>query len=142
MTTSRPVTEDFKTTRRKGRRRVLLPLAMVALVVFIGVPAFMLAFFNGGQVGTVAAFMGALFLLLPATILCFIPYAMLMFAVVGMVRVNRRVPRAMRSVRGMVVRTNYVAERASRGIAAPIIAVSKRLAWLERALGIEPPRAK
>lgn len=146
MTTNRPQPEDFRTTRRKGRRRVLvnvvLPLAAVAVIVFVGVPLFMLAFLKGEQVGTVAAFMAALFLLVPMVLLCFLPYAMLMLAVLGMAKVNRRVPRTLRSVRGMVVRTNHVAERASRAVAAPVISVSKRLAWLERALGIEPPRAK
>jgi hypothetical protein len=144
--TTRPHTEDFQTTRHKGRRRVLvnvvLPLMLAAVVIFIGVPAFMIAFFSGPQIGTVAAFMAAIFLFLPMMLLCFVPYVMLIFAVLGMIKVNRRVPRTMRSVRSMVVRTNHVAERASRAIAAPMIVVSKRLAWLERALGIEPPHAK
>jgi hypothetical protein len=144
--TTRPVIEDFQTTRRKARRRVwlqvILPLALLGVLIFIGLPIFFAIFFTPTQLGTVAAFMAALFIFFPTVLLCFLPYVVLIFAVLGMVKVNRRVPRTMHSLRSMVVRTNHVVERASHTVAAPVIGASKRLAWLERALGIEPPHAK
>lgn len=139
------VVPDFKATRRLHRRRVWLQIRLPVIaagVVVFGGALFLALTLSGMQLGMVAALMASLFLLLPMVLLCMLPYVMLIFAVVGMGSLNRRAPRLLKRARNITFSLNQGSQRLSHLVAAPIISVSNRLAWLERALGLEPPRAK
>jgi hypothetical protein len=128
--------------RERVRREVLLPILLVAALIFVVLPLALLGTMSAAGVATVANFMAAIFILIPLVLLCIVPYALLIAAIFGMTIVNRRVPRLLGGVRNTMYQVNAAAQSGSQTIAKPVIAVSRRLAWLERALGFEPPRAK
>lgn len=107
-------------------------LGLVTLVLLAG---------GGGErFNSIASFM-ALCLLSPAVIVCFIPYIALIAVMFGTAKAYGGVSRTAQRTHALVHRLNVGTTSLSKRVAAPIIAVSARLAFLQRFLGSKPPSA-
>ncbi len=125
--------------RRDMRWRIGGPLLVLAVILVL-VPALITVLFASGRLETVASFM-ALFVLVPLSIACFLPYAVLVAMIFGLSRAYGKTSSALRGIYLFTHRANVTVHGLSRRIAGPIINVSARLARLERLVGIEPPSA-
>lgn len=120
--------------RARHRRAVLMeivgPVALVAvimLVVLLG----MILVLSPRQMGTVASFM-SLLILVPTVLVCLVPYLLVVALFAGTRKLYLWLPSRLIVARDIIHRVDIVAHQASRSVASPIIAVSQRLAWLER----------
>ncbi len=123
------------------RTQIILPLVVVAVLLFIITPFGLLILFTDRQVGIVASF-AAVMVLVPTILLCVLPYALLITLIALMGKLNYRAPDLLRTGRNIAHTVNEGTHRITRTATRPIIAVSQRLAWLERLTGGEPPHAR
>ncbi len=127
--------------RQERQRQITLPVAAAAIVLFIVIPLALLILFSDRQVSIIAAF-ATVMVVLPVVLLCLVPYVLLLVLVAVMLWVYRRAPNALRTGRNVAHGVNLGTHRVSAAATAPVIAVSKRLAWLERLTGNDPPHAR
>lgn len=127
--------------RQQVRQQIVLPVAAVAVVLFIVVPLGLLILFTDRQVSIVASF-AAVMVLVPMVVLCVLPYALLLVLMALMGTANRRMPDLLRTARNVTYNVAQGSRRVSSAATRPMIAVSQRLAWLERLTGGEPPHAR
>ncbi len=125
--------------RRAVLRRIILPVAVTA-VAMIAVLVILVLGFSPTMMNVTAAFM-SLLILIPMAILCLVPYVLLVAAFAGTRKLYFLLPRYLDSARHFMHRANGVAQRASMGVARPLITVSERLAWIERLVNRKPSRA-
>lgn len=119
--------------RREMLSQVYLPLAGVVVLMVLVVAAMAVAF-SPYQVGTVAAFM-SLLILVPAVLVCLIPYLLLVALAFGVNWLNRWLPGRLTMTREVVHTANESSYQVARRVVNPIIWMSQRLAWAERFLG-------
>ncbi len=116
--------------RRAMRRQVLLPIG-VTLVLMALVPIGLLLLVSARQVGIVASF-ATVMILVPLVLVCLLPYALLLALIPLLARSHGTLANVFRAGRNVAHSLNMGSQRASRAISAPVIAVNRRLAWLER----------
>jgi hypothetical protein len=133
--------QTVKLRNRRIRRQIMLPMVVALLGVMVVFPVALLIVFSAQQFGVVAA-MAVVLLAIPGVVVCIVPYALLLMGIVGMVGVNRRVPRYLHRARNTLHQVNQQTTRTAHQVTRPIMAVSQRLAWLERFMGGQPPRAR
>jgi hypothetical protein len=125
--------------RRDMRWQIGGPLLVLAVILVL-VPALITVLFASGRLETIASFM-ALFILVPLSLACFLPYAALVAMIFGLSKVYGKTSSVLRSIYMFTHRANTTVHGLSRRVAGPVISVSARLARLERLAGIEPPSA-
>ena len=125
--------------RREMLSQVYLPLAGLVLLIVV-VMAAMAFTFSPDKIGTVAAFM-SLLILVPAALVCLIPYMLLVALAFGVNWLNRWLPGRLTQTRQVVHTANESSYQVARRVVNPIIWVSQRLAWAERFLDAKPPKA-
>jgi len=143
------MTHQLKTTpreahreyRRRTLRQIVLPVGIAAALILIGVPLFLLATMGGRQVGTVAAFMTFL-IMLPLTLLCMLPYALMVALILLMMRGQHVTRRGLRTGYRLAYGLNRRSRQLSWIVSRPVVSAGKRLAWLERATGGHPPHVR
>ena len=116
--------------RREMRLQVYLPLIITGLLLIV-VPLILVIASSPYQVGTVAAFM-SLLLLIPAVLVCLIPYVTLIALAALTFKLNRWLPTRFITVRSIVHTVNLRTDQLARQAASPIIWISQRIAWLEQ----------
>ncbi len=125
--------------RRERRWRIAGPLLLAALP-----PAALLVLmafaFTSAQTTTVTACMSVL-VLVPLIVVLFILQSVVIAMVFGVGRVYGGTSGLLRRARYTAHTFSLGVTRLSRLVARPVIAMSTRLAWLERAAGRTPPPA-
>jgi hypothetical protein len=131
QSTSRFVPKDpvIERHRREMFRQAYLPMALVAGVMGIAL-IFMVLSMSSFQVGTVSAFM-SLLILVPMTLACIIPYVLVVAMAIGVKKLNVALLRPFAYLRRAVHQANNQSYEVSRKVAAPVIWVNTRVAWLE-----------
>ncbi len=125
--------------RRDMLWRIGGPLLVLAVILVL-VPALLAVLFASGRLETIASFM-ALFILVPLSLACFLPYAILVAMIFGASKAYGKTSSVLRAVSMFTHRANVTVHSLSRRVAGPVINVSARLARLERLVGIKPPGA-
>ncbi len=124
--------------RRAVTLRIIAPVAVAALVIVV-VAAIMAIAFSTRQISIVASFM-SLLILVPMTLVCLIPYILLVVMFAGTRRVYFMLPGKLSTARSAAHRVNVFAHTLSMGVARPIISINQRVAWLEQVTGRKPRR--
>lgn len=130
---------SHKAQRRALRRQVVGPVVLCVMVVGL-VPLFLALAIGGERLNVVAALM-SLAITGPLTILCFIPYVVLLAATFGLAKAYSKVTAVMTALHRGAHAANIGIRSLSRRIAGPVIEISVRVAGLQRALGSTPPSA-
>jgi hypothetical protein len=119
--------------RRAVLQQIVGPVALTAAVM-IAVLALMVLAFSPRQFGIIASCM-SLLILVPTVLICLVPYVALVAMFAGIRKLYLWLPSRLRAARTVVHQSDIVAHRVSRAITNPIIAISQRLAWIERVAG-------
>lgn len=126
--------------QQQVRQQIILPMVAVLVVLVVLPPLAFLLIFTGRQVGIIASF-ATIMLLVPAVMLCVLPYVVMVAGVAGAAKLYARLPDWLRTARNVTHGVNMGSHRVSKAVSVPVIAASKRLAWLERLAGQQPPHA-
>lgn len=116
--------------RRAVLQQIIAPVVLAAALMIL-VLVLMVFAFSPRQFGIIASFM-SLLILVPAALICVVPYVALVAMFAGTRKLYLWMPSRLRAARTIIHQSDVVAHRVSRAIANPIIAVSQRLAWIER----------
>ena len=125
--------------RREMRRHVYLPLAIL-IALTVTVPVILAFGLSPDRFSTVTNFM-TLVLLVPAALVCVIPYVMIVGMAVGVKRLNGWLPERFATTRTILHRASTASQELAQRVASPFIWLSQRFAWLERFVGGKPPKA-
>ncbi len=136
--------ETLARHRREVHNAIYLPVILVGIVLVAVIVGMTLAL--GETKLAVAADFMSLLLLVPAALLCVVPYVALLALAVGVLKLNIWLPRQFEPVRVIISRTNDVAVDAARLISRPIIWIGQRAAWFEKFIAggvgsAKPPKA-
>ncbi|MEP7284662.1 MAG: hypothetical protein ABI947_02700 [Chloroflexota bacterium] len=141
MKTSSIVEYSTKATRQAQHRRemlrqVYLPIGLTALLLVV-VPVVLLLTFSPYQLGTVSSFM-SLLMLIPAAVLCIIPYVALAALVMALWKLNVWLPDRFALLQNVIRGANSAEQVAIRIIVRPIIWLNSQFAALESLLRRKP----
>lgn len=125
--------------RRNLRWRIIFPVGIAGLAIVL-VPLLVLMVGGESRLGTTAALMSVC-ALLPAMIFLIVIYAVLLGATFYTAKAYSKTSGALKRVHGAVHSVNVATSAFSQRITAPLVAISARLAFLQRALGGKPPSA-
>ncbi len=125
--------------RRAVLRQIILPVALTG-VAMIAVLVILILALSPRMLNVAASFM-SLLILIPTVLVCLVPYVLIVAAFAGTRKLYFLLPGQLRAARHFMHRANDVARNASFGVARPVIAVSRRLAWVEQLVSRKPPRA-
>ncbi len=99
----------------------MLVLVVVGMIVVL----------TAGQFKTAANFM-SLLLLVPAALLCLVPYVVIVALLALLTKFNTWLPGQFEPVRVIISQTNDVALQMARIVTRPLIWIGQRAAWLEK----------
>ena len=129
MSINRSRESSYAKHRREMVVQVYLPLVITALLLIL-VPVGIVILLTPYQVGTVSAFM-SLLLLIPAVLVCIMPYVLLVALASLLHKLNRWLPGRFDGILSVIQMINRGAYQAARRVASPIIWANQRYAWLE-----------
>jgi uncharacterized BrkB/YihY/UPF0761 family membrane protein len=115
--------------RRAVTRQIIFPVALAALAIIV-VLVIMIFALSSHQLNVVTSLM-SLCILIPAALLCLIPYVLFVATFAGTRRLYFWLPPRLRTARSAAHRANVITRRLSGGVTRPVIAISQRLAWVE-----------
>jgi uncharacterized membrane protein YfcA len=115
--------------RRAVTWRIVAPVAAAGLAI-IAVGAGLALALSSAQLNSVASCM-SLLILVPAVLVCVVPYALIVAMFAGTRRLYFWLPSKLTTARSAAHRVNIVAHRLSMGVARPIISINQRVTWLE-----------
>jgi len=130
----------YSAHRRDVWRRLLIPGIGVGVLIVL-IPLLLLALGGASRLGVAAALM-TVCAVLPAIIMLLVVYAALVAATFGAAKAYSKTSGALKGVHGVVHKVNVATTTLSQRVTAPLIAISARLAYLTRAVGLQPPSAK
>ncbi|CAG1013753.1 MAG: hypothetical protein IAE83_09405 [Anaerolinea sp.] len=116
--------------KRQIRRWLILPIAGFGAATVL-IPLFLALTLRSDQLGTVASFM-LIFLFVPLFIMLIILYLIVVSLTFGMAKLYGKTSGIMRGAYTVTHRLNTATTVISKRVAAPVIAISARMAWLER----------
>ena len=128
----------FAKHQREMQRQVYLPLIITGLLLVI-VPVVLVIALSPYQVGTISAFM-SLLLLIPAVLVCIVPYALLVASAALMYKANRWLPGRFGGVRSAMHTVSLQTNQLSRHVVRPVIWVHERYAWLAHVVSSRTPK--
>ncbi len=129
----------FAKHQREMAQQVYLPLAITVLVLILVMVGIVIAL-KPYQIGTVSAFM-SLLVLIPAVIVCLVPYALLVALAALLSKFNRWLPGRFVYVLSAVHSVNVAIYQLARRVASPIIWIHQRYAWLEHVVSSRIPKS-
>lgn len=118
---------------RRSRRRLVLVSAIVTALV-VGVPLVLATRMTPDNYGTVASFMGAVFLF-PFTLLCFIQYAVLVVLIFYVAKGYNSLRKPLQGTLRTARRANLAMQGLSKRLARPVIELNARYTAVERFFG-------
>lgn len=116
--------------KRQIRRWLILPMVGFGVATVL-IPLFLALALRSDQLGTVASFM-LIFLFVPLFIMLIILYLIVVSLTFGMAKLYGKTSGMMRGAYTVTHRLNTATTAISKRVAAPVIAISARMAWLER----------
>ncbi|HLY26992.1 MAG TPA: hypothetical protein VKQ72_11680 [Aggregatilineales bacterium] len=116
--------------RRQVRNAIYLPVILAGVVLALVVVGMVIIL--GEQKLAVAADFMSLLILVPATLLCIVPYVAVLALAIGVTKLNIWLPRIFEPARVIISRTNDIAVQAAQVIGRPVIWIGQRAAWVEK----------